>query len=66
MAETRQISKEKLMKILREAKELGVQRLKFGDVEVEFAPKFDDLPDMPAGNVDRVSYEHHLFSDGVN
>jgi len=66
MAETRLISKEKMMQVLREAKELGVQRLKFGDVEVEFAPKFDDLPEMPAANVDRVSYEHHLFSDGVN
>lgn len=65
MAETRQISREKLISIIKEAKGLGVQRLKFGNVEVEFARMYDNLPDIPTDEVDKAAYDGYLFDDGV-
>lgn len=65
MAETRQMSKEKLISIIREAKSLGVQRLKYGNVEVEFKRTFDELPTSSASEVDLKNYDEFLFDDGV-
>ena len=64
MATTRQMSREKLIEIIKSAKELGVQKLKYGELEVVFNPYFDDVFERESTKADRISYEQRLFDDG--